>query len=412
MIEYNNIKSIALENSLYAIHHITQPLVYYFFFLLMLTLLVVVLIYRLLYRTGFWGKQPVKRKYNFFDRFRINDVIDRELPVWNKYCNEENITTNDKVEQAILARVAQLSTCSESLDNGLIRHISSDSLMTTFNGFQNPVYISLFTNKTLDYGCLTSRPVKIRIISNIQQAYLFDFFHIKGGSGFSKDYIESSLIQTHAFYQRSNNPDISISVFFRKNRLKQVSELCAFHVLTYEIDLDLDYDFSQQKGLQVFPVKSHTQLIELINFVKSKKDSFDIDIVTTIGNLLTLIKNNELFIIGCNKFERVLGYVFFRDFKNGTKKDPVLDCIGSLFDETVDSGLFTSAYSSAFSRGIMIATKSSPCRYLRIWELGHCSQITKLLQKSKQYKSKETHYLYLYNYRSNTVKGNRLLILI
>lgn len=412
MIEYNNLKNLALENTLSAIHYVTQPLVYYFFVFLVSVVLIAVLVYRLLYRTGFWGKQPVKRKYDFFDRFRGEGVINSGLPVWNKYCNEKNVTTTDKADEAILARVAQLVTSNESLDNGLVRHISSDALKALFNGFQEPVYISFYSKESLDYGCLTSRPIKIRIKGNTTQAYLFDFFHISGGSGTTKDDVETSLIQTHEFYQRSNNPEIGVSVFLRKNRLKQVSELCAFDVLTYEIDLDLDYDFSHQKGLLVFPVKSHTQLTELVDFVRSKKSSFAIDIVTSMGNLLTLIKKGELFIIGCNLFGRILGYVFFRDFKNGTKKDPILDCIGSLFDKTVDSGLYKSAYSAAFSRGMMIATKSSPCRYLRIWNLSDCSQIIKLIGKNKKYKSKETHYLYLYNYRSNTVGGNEVLILI
>jgi len=411
MIEYNHLKNIALENSLYAIHCISQPLVYYFFISIVSVVIVGVLSYRLLYRTGFWGKQPVKRKYDFIDRYRSRGVINVDLPVWNKYCNEKNVTITDKADETVLARVAKLTTHNKSLDNGLVKHITSDGLMTTFNGFQNPVYISFFSKDTLDYGCLTSRPVKIRIERKTEQAYLFDFFHIDSSLGTIQDEVETSLIQTHEFYQRSNNPDINVSVFFRKNKLKQVEELCAFDVLTYEIDLDLDYDFSHQKGLVVFPVKSHTQLLELIDFVKSKKDSFHIDIVPTVGNLLTLIERDQLYIIGCNLFERSLGYVFFRDFKNGTKKDPILDCIGSLFDQTVDNSLYKCAYSAAFSRGIMIATKSSPCRYLRIWELGDCSQITKLLEK-KKYKSKETHYLYLYNYRSNTVAGNKALILI
>lgn len=413
MIKCNNslINSI-FDKTLYSIHFLSQPFIYYLFVFLVFSILVLILIYRFQIRTGFWGKQPMKHKYSLLDKMKGEGVIEGKLPVWNKYCNEVNVNTTDQINETTLSRIAELSSKNESLDDGLVKHINTNDLEAMFNGFLNPVYVSFYNKASSDYGCLTSRPIKIRIKDVELQAYYFDLFHIASSSGSNKENIESNLLQTHEFYQRSNNPDISVSLFFRKKRLNQVSELCAFDIVTYEIDLDLDYDFSCKRSIHVFSVKTSAQISTLIDFVKSRKNYFKIDFVTTIGNLLTLIEKGQLFVIGCTMFDQILGYVFFRDFKNGTKHDPVLDCICSLFDKEIDSTLYLAACQSAFSRGIMIATKTCTFRYLRIWALGDCKAIINLLVTSKRYIKKEAHYLYLYNYRSNIVEGERILMLI
>jgi len=194
MIVCNTLANDLLEKSLQTIHLVSQPLIYYSFVFLVFVILVAVISYRLVYRTGFWGKQPIKRKYSILDRVRGEGVIDSEMPIWTKYCNEINVTTSDKLTETCLSRIAKLANNNMSLDNGLVKHASSDSLMAMFNGFQDPIYVSFYTKESNDYGCLTSRPVKIRLNRNEIQAYLFDYFHIYSDSRSTKDNIETSLL--------------------------------------------------------------------------------------------------------------------------------------------------------------------------------------------------------------------------
>lgn len=397
---------------LYIVHIFAQPIIYYTILGIVSLLIVYTVGYRLLYRTGFWGRQPMRRTFGLLDRIRQDGVIDSEPPKWNKYCDERHVTTTDKTTNEVLTKISNLANKTESLDDGLVKHVDANLLRSSFNGFLSPVYVSYYTEGSTEYGCLTSRPLKLRVGKNEFNTYYLDFFHTSPGLGPSREVAESSLLQTHEFYQRSNNPDIQVTLFLRQTKLSRVLELCSFNTYTYEIDLDLDFDGSRQKRFNVFLARSNDHLMDLIEFVKTRQKDFHVDITTTMGNMLTLIESELLYVVGCRLLDNTLGYIFFRDFKNGTKKDPILDCISSVFDNTLDSELCIQACFASFTRGLMLSTKKTPCRYLRLWDLADNNIISGLLKRKRNYRSKNRQYVYLYNYRTDTVCGNKVLMLI
>ena len=408
----------------YYFHYFHHYYYYLFFFFI---LLIFLFFAYLRIRFKFWAMQPVFHIYDLGYLFFPPGIIDHHLPEKNKYTNFKQIETipYDQLSEYKSNQFIQFLQQHYLKKGDNVFSPKTINVSPYFTSHTSKCFVSFYTNSQLVtdlkkgtiedlpqlVGVLTSRPVHISIwkngLKNVMDVYYVD--HLCVHRSYRKKGIAPEIIQTHHYHQRHANKNIVVSLFKREGELTGIVPLCAYQT----------YGFSVKKWVKPpeFP-PAHYQLLEineqnfsfLYDFLKNTVEKyFDISIHSEIGNLMELLKTENLFIyVLMNQAQEIQGAYFFKKSCVFVEKDlEVLTCVGSIND-TVDEKLFVHGFKLSFWK---IAEKHR-FGFAAIENISHNHIfIYHLMKKTKPSVISPTAYFF-YNFAYPTFSSNKAWILM
>jgi GNAT superfamily N-acetyltransferase len=348
------------------------------------------------YKLGFWAVQPVYHNYGIFGGFRRQGIIRKELPERNRYTNFEKIQTipyNAVLSSQLFTKNRWVKLLREHFLNNMVEVSGSsrpskksrnaflpteDFLLPQFKGHNSECYVSFYkepvkkmnvhyNNSTNDntvindeeiIGTISTRPVHIHIHNGGPNAkfdaYYVDYLCVH--KSHRKKGLAAQLIQTHEYNQSYANHQISISLFKKEGSwVKGIVPLCTY----------MTYGFSVKKwtkppslpsvdGIRLIDITAQNMnvLWDFLKEIKNEKNRvFDISIKQDVGNMIELVKTNNIFIKAILKTNKVCAAYFFRKscvFIEDTLE--ILTCYSSIksFESVITDKLFVHGFKISF----------------------------------------------------------------
>lgn len=405
----------------------------------------------------FWADQPVMHVYDIQYWFKNKGIIDPRLPEKNKYCNFKSIETREyaTVSDIKLGGFTTLIQNNYLKDKDNVFLPLKENIVPYFTGHNAPSYWSFYWESTLMnrasdstivknnklIGAITSRPLTVIINNGKKDAhfpvYYVDYLCVH--KSHRKKGIAPQLIQTHEYNQRHSNKTISVSLFKREEELTGIIPLCIYNTYAFSMKnwckpLDLNADVKlvkcgktnfhylfhllnsgQEYGNQDFSHSLEEELNEGRKVKKAGESLFDISILPEVGNIMELIKTDNIFVymivVNLLKGETVIGAYFFRKSCTFIEKGKeALTCFASIYDvETDRKKEFIHGYKMALAT---ICTIPGATFHFAVVENISSNNliVDDLMIKTKPYIVSPTGYFF-YNFAYNTFNANKVLII-
>jgi len=394
----------------------------------------------------FWNNQPVFHYYDYWRYYYSSPfIVYQYRPIKTKYCDFSNIKTTDYLEISEYEKVnlTNLLQCYYIPTEEIIHNINSDDINTYLTGQTMSSFVSLYIDieykiksiknepETIEptmkpIGCISSRCMNFyyqettdpRIYKEIP-IYYIDFLSINREKDVKN--ISRKLLQTHEYNQRIKNPKVLVSLIKKEIELFEgvvplvQYETYVFHlrnihfpnlpanheviqITTENIDILLDFFYIQK------------------NNIDSNPFSFDIMILSDIGNIIALIKKRILYVF-CLRFgDNVLGIYFIKDAKMQYEKlnkeeidNNTLNCIASITN-CESNQVFYLGYLHGLRQ---IIEKNRIYNMILMEEIGHnCYLVNKWREKHTAiFVNNAAYYLYNMIYPASILTPEKCFIL-
>jgi hypothetical protein len=278
----------------------------------------------------FWFHQPIFHIYDLH-YYLYPGIIDNELP------EKENIFNNFKnIKTVSFEKVKEEDKNNFILfiQNNFLRNKNfnylpkKENIIPYLTGLHGgDVFLSLYKREMTEIiASMISYPIQIRINNQKMNAYYVDYLCVD--SDHRKKNIAPQMIQTHHYYQRHLNKNISVSVFKREGNLNMAIPICVY----------TSYGFSISK-LRFTDLPININLIEvgknnityLFDFIELNRTKFDIFLSTSISNVLELIKTENIYVYMLIQEQNVLAVYYFKKLCTYLQDDKeVLVCYASV----------------------------------------------------------------------------------
>ena len=338
---------------------------YIIIFFLIIFIIIILLTAIIKIKFKFWAIQPVFHIYDLRYMIFPPGIINHDFPIENKYCNFKNIETityknlsdlkKDKIVNFIKLNYLQNN------DNVFIP--KKQNFFPYFISHENVPLFSFYTETTnmtdlkegiiiedkKIIGIMTTRPINISI--NVHHdtnakftAYYVDYLCVD--KMYRNKGIAPQIIQTHHYNQRRINTQVHVSIFKREGSLTGIVPLCVYSTYGFSVDkwgkpkeIDAIY-----KLLEITEQNVHL----LIDFIKINSLHFDITIITSIPNLLELIKSKNIYIYVIFSDNQVKSTYFYRKTCTFIKKNmEILTCFASI-NACDDLNIFIQGFRCSF----------------------------------------------------------------
>lgn len=373
-------------------------------------------------RFRFWAAQPVFHVYDIGYYLFYSGIINKSLPEKTKYTNFKNIETTIFGKKPLdTTRFVQLIN-NHYLRNGDNQFSPKEkNVIPYFIGHNSPCFISFYNEQevlndsktdemiTLDkpVGVMTSRPMHVSLKKGTNtrfDAYYVDYLCVH--KSFRKKGIAPQIIETHHYNQRLLNKDIQVSFFKREGNLTGIVPMCVFGMHVFSMK-------NWSKPSDLLPpfsiVECGTSNIHhLYDFLRDKKDQFEITILPELTNLIELIKTKNIYIYLLLS-GGVIGCYFFKKSCTTMEKDKeALTCFASVNGSTQD--IFAHGFKEALSH---ICLKNEPSYYyLVVEDIGDNDVIISNLKQKTWPTNIIPAAYFFYNYAFPTVNKNNTLIIL
>lgn len=398
-------------------------LLYSFFLLIIIIYLFFLLYIRITYK--FWSIQPVFHFYNILYWIKNPDIIDKDYPLVNKYCNFKNIKTIEfnnltNLDIQYIVNFLRINFLRSKEANYLP---TIQSFSTNFIN-NNPSYISIYhdnkilfdisNNYNFDFkeiiGLMTGKPINIKLNTNkkirkIFPAYYIDYLCID--KNYRKSGLAPQLIQTHEWYHRHNSK-IHVSLFKREGELTGIVPLTCYTTYVYKkIKINKIIDPS----LKIILITPQTLYI-FLDFIKIINHKFYCIITPCLSSFIELIKNKIIYIYILRDINHITisSYIFKNTqtfYKINNSQLLSIECICSISN---------SPYNNIFYNGFILAyyyiCKLTRCKVLFIEDITDNKKIINELNiNNKIYSESPTAYFF-YNYIHKPISSDKILIII
>lgn len=387
-----------------------------FFFILfpIIILLIISIKLYLIVSYGFWYNQPVVHYYDFFRRLATPQIINKHKPKPNNFVVFDksilktqpisSLSPNQKQSFLNLILFHYLKT-----NDGNNYSPKESNIWPYFIGHNNPSFISFYyqtrlfidngdTSKIISdndtpIGTITSRPLTVYFTNSRQpvldvnengqgnnnslEVYYVEFLCVHEEN--RKKGIAPKLIQTHEYNQRHNNPKIKVSLFKHEDSVMQgIVPLITYKTFGFELNnLPFMNNNSNKKinenGMKMIVItpKNMSDFVDFIDIIKLNNNQYDLFIIPEIGNLIELVKTQNIFIHVITKNAKIIMAYVYRNscvqIEEG--KGQVLTLIGSLINmdnETNDSFNMEEMFIRGFESSFYAITKKHNFGYCAI----------------------------------------------
>lgn len=383
----------------------------------------------------FWSIQPVFHVYDFLYWIYPPGVVQRDLPLLNKYVDNGNICVEnvEDVSEVTMKRVTNFIQSHYLRKTKRARYSPShESIIEYFKGSNHPSYISTYNRQlpssiytisktTVDdvydldelLGVFTARPLLI----TLKDKKTFSLYYCDNlcvHPLYRKKGIAPKLIQTQYYQLRRLNKRINTFLFKREGEMTAIVPLVTYDTIIYPTD-DIVSNIKPNSIVNVIEISEKTIFL-LTQLLTDKKSLFDCIIVPELGTLSTLLKTNNIFVYGLIIGNILVScYVFKYQYLIYNEDDHIIECIASInaikHDGNVD--LFFSGFRKAICSVIKKeAEVNRPIKKILIENTSHnhiiVDQINKIIPQPY---SKTPCAFFLYNYISYTIHSSSCFIL-
>tara|TARA_R110002074_G_scaffold139058_1_gene284536 strand:- start:181 stop:1440 length:1260 start_codon:yes stop_codon:yes gene_type:complete len=298
---------------------------YYLYLIIICVIIFIVFNCYIKIRYKFWSRQPVFHYYNLLFWLFPRGIIDKNLPISNKYCDFINIETKNFIacdnnllnEIVTFIKTYYVTHCSCNYEPSL------SNFSSYFTGSNHKTFISIyykptvilnsdnsFINDKQIIGIMTTRPINITITKcDTFLAYYVDNLCIH--NSYRKQNIAPKLIQTTHYTQRHKNKDSHVSLFKREGEITGIVPLTKYN--TYQFNLSsIDKPNTINCGTHIIEITKLNMSL-LIDFIYSKKHLFDCIVLPDINQIINLVSNNTYIIYGIIENNDFKAVYFFKD---------------------------------------------------------------------------------------------------
>lgn len=284
----------------------------------------------------FWYNQPIFHIYDLH-YYLYPGIIDNELP------EEENIFYNFKnIKTLPFEKVIEKDEFISFIQNNFLRNKNfnylpkKENIIPYLTGLHGgDVFLSLYKRERMIHeqeelteiiASMISYPIQIIINNQKLNAYYVDYLCVD--SNHRKKNIAPQMIQTHHYYQRHLNKNITVSVFKREGKLNLAIPICVYTSYGFLIS---------NMRLTTLPINVNlievgkNNITHLFDFIQLNNTKFDIFLSTYISNVLELIKTENIYVYMLIQEQNVLAVYYFKKLCTYLQDDKeVLVCYASV----------------------------------------------------------------------------------
>lgn len=399
------------------------------FFLLFIILIIIVFFMYIRIKYRFWAMQPVFHIYDIYYWFVNTGVINKELPLKNRYTNFKNIKTISfdiltKTNISDFTLLVQLNYL-RNKDNTYIP--KENNILPYFVGHTQKSFWSFYwqpdflldnkTNETIEHdkliGVITGRPLHVSFIKNnnnkieTMDVYYIDYLCVD--KGFRKKNIAPQLIQTHEYNQSHLNKNISVSLFKREDELTGIVPLTVYK----------SYCFNMKKWIKPLQLSLNITLLigdnqniyYLYNFIKETMDKWELTILPEMSNIIELLNTKNIFItMLVSEGEIQAAYIFKKTCTFIEKEKEIICCIASINGKQFTKEIFIQGFKMSLW-SIIEKPENKSFKYLMIEDTSDNNCIIQnIIKKTHPIVESPTAYFF-YNFAYKTFKSDDVLII-
>lgn len=385
----------------------------------------------------FWSIQPVFHVYDFVYWLYPRGVVERDLPLFNKYVDNNSIKVEKigEVSDVTMKRVTNFIHSHYLKKNKLARYTPThDSIVEYFKGSSHSSYISTYKRRSIAtpitstntgddiymldeiVGVFSARPLLITLKGVTKPFPLYYCDNLCVHPLYRKKGIAPKLIQTQYYQLRRLNKDINTFLFKREGELTAIVPLVAYDSLVYSTDTIVGTNDKNNSMLHLIEI-SEKNMFLFTQLLTDRKSMFDCIIVPEIATLSSLSKTNNIFIYGLIVGNRLAScYLFKYQHLVYNEDEHVIECIASLqfIKDDNNNNLFFSGFKKALCSIIKRQADLNITRSIKkilIENTSHNNIIIDHIKKTISFPySKTPCAFFLYNYISYTIQSSSCFI--
>jgi len=393
-------------------------------------ILIIIVVVKLRFR--FWADQPVFHLYDISYYLFYSGIINKSLPEKTRYTNfkdVETLTFGKNVKAMDQTRFIRFIN-KYYLRNGDNQFSPKESnIIPYFEGHNSACFLSFYKEalvlhdgKTGDIintekpiGVMTTRPVHIRLKKGTTSrfdAYYVDYLCVDPAR--RKKGIAPQIIATHHYNQRILNREIQVSIFKREGQLTGIVPLCVFGMPIFSMK-----NWSKPSDLLVpySLIECGTSNIHhLYDFLRDSTQKFDISIMADPGNIMALMKSNNIFIyLLLEDKVGVVGAYFFKKSCTEIKKgEEAIICFASVSNNNSNKmqNIFIHGFKQVVSEICLKPRNGNLYYHLVVEDIGDNDCIIANLKQKTWPSSVVPAAYFFYNYAHPTIHKNKVLIIL
>ena len=428
---YNNNN---MSNNTSLVATATNILLYSLPFILAFVILVIIIFFiyiRIKYR--FWAMQPVFHVYDLYYWFVNVGIINKELPLKNRYTNFKNIKTVSfdilsKENIADFTLLVQLNYL-RNKDNKYIPE--KDNILPYFVGHSQKSFWSFYwqpdvlldnkTNETVEHekliGVITGRPLHVNFTKKgktkthgkpeSMDVYYVDYLCVD--KSFRKKNIAPQLIQTHEYTQSHLNKNICVSLFKREDELTGIVPLTVYKSFCFDMK---KWNRPMQLSANITLLTGDNQNIYyLYNFIKETTYKWELTVLPEMSNIIELVNTKNMFVVMLvSEGEIEAAYIFKKTCTFIEKEREIICCIASINGKRLSKENFIQGFKMALW-SIIEKPENKSFKYLIVEDTSDNGCIIQnIVKKTHPIVESPTAYFF-YNFAYNTFKSDDVLII-
>jgi len=322
----------------------------YLLFLLFISFYIIFMGY-IKIKMKFWSQQPVFHIYNLLYWLNPSGIINKEMPVINKYTNIIDIKSYgiSEIKDTLLERLCHFIKIYYIQSSNTTYSPTKTNIIEYLKCCNHESYLTLYEkNKLLFEKGQVTNSISTDIVSVITARSMnitfknkpaFTLYYVDNlcvHPDYRKHGIAQQMIETHYYNLRKNNKKIQVCLFKREGELNAIVPLVAYKTTGYNIknislfNTSSSSSFSQnQQYLNVIEIGS-SQLSLLLDFVYSQKHNFDCIIMPDVSNIINMIKTENIYIYGVINGTYLSAVYVFRKPNLYYEREEALECIMSI----------------------------------------------------------------------------------
>jgi hypothetical protein len=395
--------------------------------IILLSILIIFQIYiRVKYR--FWSTQPVFHVYDLKYYLFPSGIISPELPDKTKFYNPSikfsTISSLSLYESDIFCNFIR----NHYLQTDIISYSPlKENIAPYFEGHNNKSYISIkyenemlinsttnvVTNREKIVSCMTSRPLFCEIFpKSSSPPPMFEINYVDYlcvDNSYRGKGLASETIYTHEYNTQRQHNKVPVSLFKREDTIMGIVPLCTYDSIGFDMRKWTKLpDLQENIGKIVLCDASNYYLIN--DFISEIKTQFDIYISSFYGNIIELMKTQNIYIyMFIDTSGKLQSVYFFRNsctwYDNNSAKS--LNLFASIKNKT-NNELFAHGCKIAITK--IVDTHKDYVYFLAENISNNDIIIDNLKQKSPVVIQSPTSYFF-YNFACNSFNSNKVLLI-
>ena len=246
-------------------------------------------------------------RYSLYAFFRKKGCI-KPLPLNNKYCSPLNIATLKYADVTDTGKHDLCAMLSEHFDTDGKCRIEKDIFSPLMESHDTDSFVSLYYKYSKIIGCLTGRPLKMYIDSEITPLFYIDYLCVD--KDMRKKGIAYALMQTHEHNQRISSQEVHYSLFKRKVPIQAVVPFVSSKTYGFKTGLFKPCTFDASI---TFERVASSGLHDLHEFLEAYRRSFNYCILPSLSHLAGLIKSKHLAVYVLKNHDSIVNVYIFKN---------------------------------------------------------------------------------------------------